>query len=56
MNNHTIIDCIALKICLWHNFEMAKFPLYALSGYNKALGIFNNTICSRKGYGNYYGK
>ncbi len=23
---------------------MAKFPLYALSGYNKVLGIFNNTI------------
>ena len=41
-----------IKICLRHNFDMAKFPLYALSGYNKALGIFNNTICSRKGYGN----
>ena len=40
MKNHTIPNYIDLKICLWHNFEMSKFPLYALSGYNKVLGIF----------------
>lgn len=40
MKNHTIINCNDLKICLRHNFEMSKFPLYALSGYNRALGIF----------------
>lgn len=33
VKNHTIPNHIALKICLRHNFEMAKFPLNALSGY-----------------------
>ena len=33
---------------MWHNFEMAKFPLYALSSYNKVLEVFKNTICSQK--------
>ena len=40
MKNHTIPIVLPSKICLWHNFEMAKFPLYALYGYNKVLGIF----------------
>ena len=44
-------DCIALKACLWHNFEMAKFPLYALSGYNKALGIFYKLFVAGKAMG-----
>ena len=29
-----------LKICLWHNFEIAEFPIYALSGYNKSYELF----------------
>ena len=34
-------DYIALKICLWHNFEMAVITMNALSGYSKVLMIFN---------------
>ncbi len=29
-----------LKICLWHNFEMAEFLLYALFGYTKSYKLF----------------
>lgn len=28
-------DYNALKICLWHNFEMAEFTLYTLSAHDK---------------------
>ena len=35
-----VFDCHDLKICLRHHFEMSKFPICALSGYNRALGIF----------------
>lgn len=34
-------DDIALKICLWHNFEMAVITINALSGYYEVLMIFN---------------
>lgn len=51
MKNHTISNYIDLKICLWHNFEMSKFPLYALSGYNKVLGIFYKRFVARKAMG-----
>ena len=52
MKNHTNPIVLPSKFAKGHNFEMAKFPLCALSGYVKALGIFNYTICSRKGDGN----
>ena len=52
MKNHTIPNHIGLKICLWHNFEMAEFPLYALSGYNKGLGIFYKRFVAGKAMGN----
>ena len=51
MKNHTIPNYIDLKICLWHNFEMSKFPLYALSGYNKVLEIFYKRFVARKAMG-----
>ena len=51
MKNHTISNYIDLKICLWHNFEMSKFPLYALSGYNKVLEIFYKRFVARKAMG-----
>lgn len=51
MKNHTIPNHIDLKICLWHNFEMSKFPLYALSGYNKGLGIFYKRFVAGKAMG-----
>ena len=51
MKNHTIPNYIDLKICLWHNFEMSKFPLYTLSGYNKVLGIFYKRFAARKAMG-----
>lgn len=51
MKNHTIPNYIDLKICLWHNFEMSKFPLYALSGYNKVLEFFYKRFVARKAMG-----
>ena len=51
MKNHTISNYIDLKICLWHNFEMSEFPLYALSGYNKVLGIFYKRFVAGKAMG-----
>ena len=40
MKNHAKTIILPSKFALRYNFEMAKFPLYALSGYNKALGVF----------------
>lgn len=40
-----------IKICLRHTFEMTKFPLYALFGYSKVLGIFYIIFVAGKAMG-----
>jgi len=48
MCKFTRFKLYALRICLKHNFEMSEFPLYALSGYNKVLGIFYKLFVAGK--------
>lgn len=55
MKNHTIPNYTDPKIGLWHNFEMSKFTVRLVrlqQGYCDIL----ITVCSRKGYVNYYEK
>ena len=47
-------DYNALKICLWHNFEMAEFTLYTLSAHDKECIKKQIKFRGQKGYVNCY--